>query len=328
MTNQEQDAVSAIAARFAASPAFAQALLSYSEGLAELRQGQRFLNKLLARDASWRVIGYLLFLDAGRDPLDANSGATYGRLHALCTHRGEVSPRTLKTMLALLRLGGFLRARTSASDRRLRIYQPTERLIGFVRRWLSYPVIALDILEPQGQRARRLREDPEFVRQFLLSGGRNFMASTPLTERMPEFGFFLDGQEGAMMTLLALLLAKMLGAPTPSRATIARQFGLSKTQVTRVVTAAAAQGFFAMDADGVPAPTPKTRTLYRPLGRAGAGLLRRAYGAGAIGRDARRRRRSVSRSLTTNISACRYRNKSARSERTRRRIWRSPSNWR
>ena len=43
-------------------------------------------------------------------------------------------------------------------DRRLRIYQPTERLIGFVRRWLSYPVVALDILEPQGQRARRLRE--------------------------------------------------------------------------------------------------------------------------------------------------------------------------
>ena len=114
MTNQEQDALSAIAARFAASPAFAQALLSYSEGLAELRQGQRFLNKLLARDASWRVIGYLLFLDAGRDPLDPNSGATYGRLRALCTHRGEVSPRTLKTMLALLRLGGFLRARTSA----------------------------------------------------------------------------------------------------------------------------------------------------------------------------------------------------------------------
>ena len=263
MTNPEEDALLATAARFAASPAFAQALLSYSEGLAKLRQGPRLLNKLLSKDASWRVIGYLLFLDAGRDPLNPNSGATYGRLHALCTHRGEVSPRTLKTMLALLRLGGFLRARTSASDRRVRLYQPTERLIGLVRRWLSYPVTALDILEPHGQRARRLRDDPEFVRRFLLSGGRSFMASTPLTERMPEFSFFLDGREGAMMTLLALLLAKMLGAPAPSRGAIARQFGLSKTQVTRVVTAAAEQGFFAMDAAGTPAPTPKTRALYR-----------------------------------------------------------------
>lgn len=257
-----QDILTVRARRFAAAPTFRQAVLRFSEGYIEFRRGPKLLSKLLSRDACWRVIGYLLFLHADRVQF-GSAGATYRRLLDLCSRRNEVSRRTLKTMLALLRLGGFLRARTSASDRRVRIYQPTERLMGFVRRWLSYPVAALDILEPQGQRARRLREDPEFVRRFLLSGGRNFMASTPLTERMPEFSFFLDGQEGAMMTLLALLLAKMLGAPTPSRATIARQFGLSKTQVTRVVTAAAAQGFFAMDAAGVPAPTPKTRALYR-----------------------------------------------------------------
>ncbi len=263
MTNLEQDALSATAARFAASPAFTQALLSYSEGLAELRQGPRLLNKLLAKDASWRVIGYLLFLDAERDPRDPNSGATYGRLHALCTRRGEVSPRTLKTMLALLRLGGFLQARTSAADRRMKIYRPTERMMNFARRWLSYPVAALDILEPQWQRARRLRDDPEFVRRFLRSGGRHFTASTPPTERMPEFNFFFKGPDGALVTLIALLLAKMLGAPVPSRAKIARRFGLSKTQVTRVVTAGAARGFFTVDDDGIPAPTPRTRELYR-----------------------------------------------------------------
>jgi len=258
----EQDGISATAARFRASAAFPAALLRYSDGLAELRRGPKLLNKLLSKDASWRVIGYLLYLDADRDPLDTDSGATYSRLHALCTRRGEVSPRTLKTMLALLRLAGFLRARNSAVDRRVKVYQPTERMFGFVRRWLSYPVAALDDLEPHLQRTRLLRDDPEFIARFLVSGGRHFTAATPPTERMPELRFFFDGPEGALVVLIALVLTATQGAPAPSRSAIAKRFGLSKTQVTRVLAAGAEQGFFTLDSDGVPALTRAAREGY------------------------------------------------------------------
>lgn len=262
MTAVELDGLSAAAARFAAAPAFPEAVRRYSEGQAEFRQGSKLVNKLLSQDASWRVIGYLLYLHADREQFGRGGGATYSRLLDLCTRRNEVGRRTLKTMLALMRFAGFVQAGPSAFDRRVKIYQPTERMMGFVRRWLSYPAIALDILEPQVERARRLRDDPSFIERFLVSGGRHFTSTTPLTERMPEFRFFFDGPEGAVPVLLSLLLAEMQGTPIPSRAKIAKRFGLSKTQVTRVLVAGAQQGFFTLDDAGIPAPTLAAREGY------------------------------------------------------------------
>jgi hypothetical protein len=154
MNDVVEDDLLAVAARFSACAAFPEAVRRFSEGQAEFRQGPRLLNKLLSRDASWRVIGYLLYLHADRDRFGPQGGATYGRLLELCTRRAEVGRRTLKTMLALLRFAGFVQARPSAADRRVKFYRPTERMLDFVRRWLSYPVAALDVLEPQMQRAR------------------------------------------------------------------------------------------------------------------------------------------------------------------------------
>ena len=262
MTVTAQDGLAATAARFVAAPAFPQALRQYSESLAELRQGPRLLNKLLSQDASWRVIGYMLYLHADREQFGPDGGATYSRLLELCTRRGEVGRRTLKTTLALMRLAGFIRARANPVDRRIKFYQPTERMLGFVRRWLAYPAGALDCLEPQFERVRRLRDDPRFLERFLISGGRHFTSTVPPTERMPEFHFFFDGPEGALVVLIALVLAAIQGAPAPSRSAIAKRFGLSKTQVTRVLTAGTEQGFFTLDGDGVPALTRAAREGY------------------------------------------------------------------
>ncbi|MGB6891739.1 MAG: hypothetical protein WBE25_09680, partial [Xanthobacteraceae bacterium] len=70
-----QDILTVRARRFAAAPTFRQAVLRFSEGYIEFRQGPRLLSKLLSRDASWRVIGYLLFLHADRVQF-GSAGAT------------------------------------------------------------------------------------------------------------------------------------------------------------------------------------------------------------------------------------------------------------
>jgi hypothetical protein len=135
-------------------------------------------------------------------------------------------------------------------------------MMGFVRRWLSYPVATLDILEPQLERTRLLRDDPFFVEHFLVSGGRHFITATPLTERVPELNFFSDGPEGAFLILVLVRLAEMHRQALPSRAKIARRFGLSKTQVTRVLAGGAERGFFSLGAEGTPSATPKARALF------------------------------------------------------------------
>jgi hypothetical protein len=255
------DAFTVTARRFAAAPSFRPAVQRFSEGYVEFRQGSRLFSKLLSRDASWRVIGYLLYLHADREQFGA-AGATYSRLLELCTRRNEVGRRTLKTMLALLRLAGFIQANVGTSDRRVKIYRPTERMMGFVRRWLSYPVAALDILEPEYKRTQSLHDDPGFIERFLVSGGRQFTTSTPPTERVPELSFFADGPENAFLILVVVRLAEMQGVPVGSRAEIARRFGLSKTQVTSVLTGGAERGFFSIDDNGVTAATPAAHTLY------------------------------------------------------------------
>lgn len=256
-----QDALTIRARRFAAAPMFRQAVLRFSEGYIEFRQGPKLLSKLLSRDASWRVIGYLLFLHADRAQF-GSVGATYSRLLDLCSRRNEVSRRTLKTMLALLRLAGFIQADISAADRRVKIYRPTERMMSFVRRWLSYPVAALDVLEPEFNRTQLLHDDPGFVERFLVFGGRQFTTATPPTERVPELSFFADGPENAFLVLVVVRLAEILGRPVGSRAEIAHRFGLSKTQVTSVLTGGAERGFFRLHDNGVPATTPAARALY------------------------------------------------------------------
>jgi hypothetical protein len=256
-----QDSLTVTARRFVATPTFRQAVQRFSEGYLEFRQGPRLLSKLLCRDATWRVIGYLLFLHADREQF-GSAGATYSRLLELCSRRNEVSRRTLKTMLALMRLAGFIHADISTSDRRIKIYRPTERMMGFVRRWLSYPVAALDILEPEFKRSRSLHSDPGFIERFLVSGGRQFTTATPPTERVPELSFFADGPENAFLILVIIRLAEMHGVPVASRAEIARRFGLSKTQVTSVLSGGAERGFFSIDDNGVPAGTPAVRALY------------------------------------------------------------------
>src|SRR5260370_21664897 len=150
----EQDELAAHAAGLVALLACPGAVREYTVGLARFRESPRLANKLISYDTRWRVVGYLLYLAADREWFGADGGATYGRLLEICTRRQEVSPRVLKTMLALLKFTGFVETVSSDIDRRSKVYRPTARMDRFTNLWLSYAVSALEILEPAIQRTR------------------------------------------------------------------------------------------------------------------------------------------------------------------------------
>jgi hypothetical protein len=262
MKAAEPDELAAHAARLLALPAFPQAVREYTVGLARFRESPRLANKLISYDTRWRVVGYLLYLAADRERFGADGGATYGRMLEICTRRREVSPRVLKTMLALLKFTGFVETVRSETDRRSKFYRPTARMDQFVNLWLSYAVSALDILEPEMQRTRMLREDPGFPDRFLVSGGRDHLANTPPADRMPEFIAFYGARDGAGAAVLSVMLADIDGTPVPSRAVIGKRFGLSKTQVGNVLAIGEAKRFFTLDDAGVPAATQRLRDNY------------------------------------------------------------------
>lgn len=258
----KEDRLLAEAADLRARPAFPEAVRQYSTGLARFREAPRLVNKMISYEKRFRVLGYLLYLQADRERFGPAGGATYTRLHELCTRRQEVSPRVLKTTLAMLRLTGFVETMRSQDDRRLKFYRSTARMRAFIDQWLGYAVNALDALQPEMQRARLLRDDPTFVDRFLVSGGRDHIVGDPPADRMPEFIGFFGSREGAAAVILAVMLADIDGIPVPSRAQIAKRFGLTKSQVTNIIGEGAELGFLTVNLAGMPTATPKLTDSY------------------------------------------------------------------
>lgn len=238
-----------------ACEAFPQAVRAYTEGLSRFREAPRLINKLISYEARFRVTGYLLYLHADRELYGATGGATYKNLHDLCTRRQEVSPRVLKTTLAMLKLTRFVETVRNGADRRSKSYRPTRRMFNFVDQWLDYAVTSLDALQPQARRAAMLKDDPGFVERFLVSGGRDHAAATPPADHMPEFIGFFGSREGAAAVILAVMQAGFDCVPVPSRAGIAKRFGLSKTQVSNIIGEGVKLGFFGVDETARPSPT-------------------------------------------------------------------------
>lgn len=256
------DALLVEAARLRSLPTFTAAVRHYSVALAGFRERTRLVNKLMAYQSRFRVVGYLLHLHATNQTSGDGEGVSYGSLFELCTRRGEASPRVIKTMLALLGLGGFVDSRRSVSDRRVKLYRPTARMMDFGRSWFGHTAATLDVLEPEGRRGERLRDDPAFFLAFLVSAGQEHADEAPPADRMPEFIGFFGTMEGAGAVVSAVSLSAIDKTAAPSRAALARQYGLSKTQVAKVIEAGVHLGYFELDAAAVPRPTEQLRQDY------------------------------------------------------------------
>lgn len=235
----------------------------YTVATARFRESPRLVNKLISYHVRWRVVSYLLYLAADRETFGPLGGATYGRLLELCTPRKTASPRVLKTVLTLLKFTGLVATVSDERDRRRKHYRPTPRMAGFIDRWLSYAVATLDILQPEVNRSRLLRDDPGFAERFFISAGRSHATDMLLADRMPKFMAFFGERDGATAVMLTVMLADIDGTPVPSRAAIAQRFGFSKSQITKVLIEGNALGYLKLDAAGIPSVTQRMRVDYR-----------------------------------------------------------------
>jgi hypothetical protein len=260
-TDDPDDPLPAEAAQLHASPAFPAALREYTVAIAQFREAPRLINKVIASEARFRLGAYVFCLAADHETYGPLGGATYTRLLELCAQQ-QLSPRTLKTTLALLKLIGFVKTSQNTSDRRSKTYHPTARWVDFVKSWIPHAVNALDALQPDMQRARMFAQDPDFLRRFAAASGREHATGIPLIDRMPEFTCFFGKREGAIPVVLSVMLSDIDGTPPPSRAHIASRFGLSKTQVSKILAEGTSLGFFTIDAAGAPAATAHLRDSY------------------------------------------------------------------
>lgn len=261
-SNLDLDRLSDLATAFRTASPFGAMMRTYTAALIHFRRDPRVVNKLISHSVRFRIVSHLLFLHAAKVLAGGEGGVTYGEMLDLCMQQRDIGTRVLKTTLPLMALSGFVAVARDPGDRRVKIYTPTEKLFANVRARVVPIIDALQMLQPEIPRTTLLHSDPLFLMRALWRHGKTLLEGTSPYNFASEFVDFLSSREGAAQVVYAVMLADMEAKPLPSRASIAKQFGLSKTQVWAVFTEGERLGCFINDGTAVPVATDKLREDY------------------------------------------------------------------
>jgi hypothetical protein len=224
--------------------AYRQACLS---GI-RLYNGNRLVNLLLGDRGRSAISFFCLYLHALRDPGDARSGLTLTRLKAICADQNIASPGRIEAFAVLMRVLGFLQKSPGDNDRRVRQLVPTERLLAAHRdRWLG----VIDAMARMAPDVMQLRDDfgnEDFERAFLRHSGERYLAGfRPLSDSKARTLF---GERNAGVTIAFSLMTA--GEEFPPRrpvslsiSALARQYGVSRVHVRKLLRDAESEGFIA-----------------------------------------------------------------------------------
>ncbi|MER2607298.1 MAG: hypothetical protein ABTQ29_15805 [Siculibacillus sp.] len=258
----ERDTLQAYADEVARRPTFGDGVRIFTDSMMRFRlSGPPLINKLLGHDVRFRTVCFTLWLHYGFDDRHRNEGATYTRLLELIRGTLGGSQKVVSTTLQLMLSMEFATLEPSRTDRRVKFYRPTPRMIEAVRTWLAGVFLSLDVVDPAGRRSERLRAGDDVLLAFIRNVGCSFRDGETLTGRAPRFSCFFDREGGWPFLAIAIRSVYADGA-LPSLGEIAARFGFSKTQMSVIAAEGVERGFLLKDARGRLHATPELRDYY------------------------------------------------------------------
>jgi hypothetical protein len=276
-------------ARMRAHPGFVPACRQAIAASIALYDGNRLINLLLGDRGRSAISFCCLYLHALRDPNDARSGLTLTRLKAICADQNIASPGRIEAFAVLMRVLGFLEKSPGDNDRRVRQLVPTERMLAAYRnRWRAI-IDALSTMHPQAVQLREDMENPDFVRAFLRSSGDRFLAGfRPLSNPTARALF---GERNAGFAIAGSLLIAGGADDFPPRrplsvsiSALARQFGVSRVHVRKLLRDAESESFIARPAGdnaGIVVLPPLTEAIFDMFANLFLVMIASAQEAGA-----------------------------------------------
>ncbi len=231
--------------RMLAHPRFAEACaLSARNWVDRLEREPIYVR--MTKDMSTLTYGYFVMW------LDATEGVTITAISEFCRQAGIASPGRATAILLQLRLRGFVRRDHETADRRVRRYVPTEALVRSIRGQIVGNLRALSLIEPEAAiAAERINETPimnAFIR-YSAESIRNVMARG---DQMPELRSFFDRSGGTLVLYRMALSGERYPAREPIRMSasgFAKEFGISRTHVRRMLDDAEKKGLIRRNAD-------------------------------------------------------------------------------
>jgi hypothetical protein len=225
-------------------PRLADARKVFLDRLLDLYDDNPFLVRLLMERGRLSVFLMTIVLEAAQDPRRRESWVTVGRLKREMASFGLGSARHVDGLIARLCEVGLVELRPVEDDRRVKLVHATEIAHANDRAWLAMQFAPLAVCFPQRDYGKVLRRDPQFHRHFRRTGAPLLRLGARLMRAAPDMNVFFV-HAGGYMVLAALLQAAIVAGDRLAALPYARageRFGISRTQVRRLLVLAEAAG--------------------------------------------------------------------------------------
>lgn len=214
------------------------------DAMLELYEHDPFLNRLLLQVGRNVVFTVIMCLHARYDEADPATWPTLRLVKQSMTAFTLASPRRIADLVSRLIKTGYLEQVSSPQDRRLRILRPTAKMIAQDQDWLVSHYLPLQVLYPRPGYAPIIQRDSAFQLTQRLVAASLFPYAAQLMARHPMMLQFMT-REAGMMVLIKLLQLSGPDLDTTreiSYSDIGARFGVSRTQVRKLLQEAEASG--------------------------------------------------------------------------------------
>jgi hypothetical protein len=230
-------------------PRFPEAVRRTAESWVNLYQGNRLLN-LMVND-SGRFWASMLTLHMHRVSCDDDPrpGLTVNRMKRLCAEQKICSRGRAEALIVLMRLFGYLAPAPDTDDRWRRWLVPTDLMLNLHRDRVRGTLGAMAIVMPEAARALSYVERPDYVIAHVSSICDQLLSGFRHALHVPDSETFTDRNAGIVILMSIVLAGDPADTFPPTRpisisqSAIARQFGVSRIHVRRLLSYAVEERF-------------------------------------------------------------------------------------
>lgn len=207
------------------------------------------LNRLLMDEGRAYVFFTVITMNAGYRPNDRASWPTVQRLKDAMEENGIASGRRVHDIVQRLVETGYVHLFSAPTDKRTTLLEPTEKMLVHDQQALLAYYRPLDVMFPDPGYPEPMRRDPVFQRVARQIGFGFIKYSQAFIQANPTIALFLPREAGFMILTKLMQLSLEQGpeqvADGPvdiSLTELGDRFGVSRSHVRKLLTAAEAQG--------------------------------------------------------------------------------------
>jgi len=231
-------------------PRFAAARGAFVNAVLTLHEGDRFRSRLLVEAMRQVTFNLIVSLHLRHDVADRTTWPTPRRLKDETRTFGLASDRRIDALLARLVHLGYVEARPTEHDGRVRILRPTAKMMSLDREWLAYSYAPLHVMFPDPGYGEPMARDPAFQRAQRLvaldfsAKGADIMARNPAVMR------FMGRDSGILVLIKLIQMSDVDDAKGLSYSEIGALFGISRTHVRALLEDAEQHGDVSLSGRG------------------------------------------------------------------------------